>query len=44
VDIAPRAAEPASLPLYRREALRRAGPAPVRPVRRFVADRVVRDW
>jgi hypothetical protein len=44
VDISPRDTAPTSLPLYRREALRRAGAAPMRRVRRFVPGRVVRGW
>jgi hypothetical protein len=44
VDIAPRILHPTRLQLYQREALKKAGPAPVRKVQRFVAERVVRGW
>ena len=44
VDIAPRDTAPTSLPLYRRDALRGVDTAPRRQVRRFIPDRVVRDW
>ena len=44
VDITPRDTAPTSLPLYRRDALRRPGPAPLQKVRRFVPERVVRGW
>ena len=44
VDISPRDTEPTSLPMYRRESLKKGGPAPVRKVKRFVAEQVVRGW
>ena len=44
VDIAPRIIHPTRLQLYQRDALKKSGPAPVRKVRRFAAERVVRGW
>lgn len=44
VDISPRDEDPASYPLYLRDHLKAASPAPMKQARRFVAEKVVRDW
>ncbi|MFH1709434.1 MAG: hypothetical protein ABIF71_16170 [Planctomycetota bacterium] len=44
VDISPRDMAPAGLPLYRRDVLRKPGPAPMVKQTCFVPDRVVRGW
>ncbi len=44
VEITPRDTDPTSLPLYRRDALRRAGPAPQQTVESFVPSQTVRGW
>ena len=42
VDISPRDASPTNYPLYLRDHLKRAGPAPMKAVRRFAAEPLVR--
>lgn len=44
VDIAPRDDSPGSYPLYQRDHLKSAGPAPTKNITRFIPSRVIRDW
>jgi hypothetical protein len=44
VDISPRDDRMGSYPIYQRDHLKSGGPAPVRQVDRFIADRRVVDW
>jgi hypothetical protein len=44
VDISPRDDRPTSYPTYLRDGMKNPGPAPMKHIRRFVADRIVRDW
>jgi len=44
IDISPRDEHPTSYQLYQRGHLKDGGPAPMRMVNRFVADKMIRNW
>jgi hypothetical protein len=44
VDISERDIRPTSYQLYQRDHLKAGGPAPLRQVTRFAADKLIRNW